>query len=136
MVSAPFLSCFPGMCCKSDHIPGTRGDSYGSVSAVSSSGPRVRLISPPTRQKEIFVLLPRHGYSVGSRGQPKLLALCLDFFFSRPIASRVADGVRYGLRVRALGGNRSGELALCRRRTFGGRRHGSAARKRTRLRKL
>lgn len=69
------------MCCKSDHIPGTQGDSYGSVSAISSSGPRACLISPQTRQKEIFVLLqPWRSFSAGSRGQPKLLPTRLGSF--------------------------------------------------------
>lgn len=52
------------------------------------------------------------------------------------IASRVANGVSDSLRVEAHGGNGPGELTLSRRGSFGGRRHGSAARKGTRLRKL
>lgn len=75
------------MCCKSDHIPGTQGDSYGSVSAVSSSGPRAGLISPRTRQKEVFVLLqPWRGFSAGPRGQPKLLPTCPGSFAVFPSA--------------------------------------------------
>lgn len=61
--------CFVGKCFKSLHIPSIWDDSYGSVSAVSSSGPWAHVISLLTRQREYkdFVVI-----SEGSRGQSEL----------------------------------------------------------------